>query len=255
MIFQTVAAQSVTEFTILNGRVTVTRAANDARNDVNVTIVANGRRNELRSVNDLKDNIHDATDNLLMSRRKLHRLKDEFKRVKEEVNKDKNKLLQATVQLCRAVHDLHVPQLYSLNEEETDILRYDLHLAEAEILAARRRMQEADDDLNLMTAQPASSVSGTQINEEVLNFSNNVIRNYHSAQLNNATAQKTNRIHADLPNKCSVCLENSVNAVLYKCGHMCTCYNCAVRLHLSPDNKKCPVCRTEITDVIRTYLS
>lgn len=104
---------------------------------------------QLRSVNDLKDNIHDATDNLLMSRRKLHRLKDEFKRVKEEVHKDKNKLLQATVQLCRAVHDLHVPQLYSLNDEETDILRYDLHSAEAEILAARRRIQEADDDLNV----------------------------------------------------------------------------------------------------------
>ncbi len=41
------STQSVTEFTILNGRVTVTRAANDTRNDVNVTIVANGRRNEV----------------------------------------------------------------------------------------------------------------------------------------------------------------------------------------------------------------
>lgn len=43
------SSQSVTEFTILNGRVTVTRAANDTRNDVNVTIVANGRRNEVSS--------------------------------------------------------------------------------------------------------------------------------------------------------------------------------------------------------------
>lgn len=41
------SSQSVTEFTILNGRVTVTRAANDTRNDVNVTIVANGRRNDV----------------------------------------------------------------------------------------------------------------------------------------------------------------------------------------------------------------
>lgn len=56
-------------------------------------------------------------------------------------------------------------------------------------------------------------------------------------------------------NKCSVCLENNVNSVLYKCGHMCMCYVCALKLLLQHESKKCPVCRSEITDVIRTYLS
>lgn len=71
-----------------------------------------------------------------------------MQKVKDEVFKGKNKLKEAMVELSKAVTDLQVPQLYSLNEDEANVLRFDLNLAESEIDEARRHIREAEDDLN-----------------------------------------------------------------------------------------------------------
>ena len=54
-------------------------------------------------------------------------------------------------------------------------------------------------------------------------------------------------------NECSVCLEKDVDCVLYSCGHMCMCYECAMDVKSS--QALCPICRQQIKDVIKIYRS
>ncbi|XP_013420757.1 protein neuralized isoform X2 [Lingula anatina] len=56
------------------------------------------------------------------------------------------------------------------------------------------------------------------------------------------------------PNECTVCYENPVDSVLYKCGHMCMCYNCAYDV-VNQQGSLCPICRQPIVDVVKIYRS
>lgn len=51
--------------------------------------------------------------------------------------------------------------------------------------------------------------------------------------------------------ECSICMNSRVNAVIYRCGHMCMCFGCAKETHRRSGD--CPICRTPIIDVIRCY--
>ena len=55
-------------------------------------------------------------------------------------------------------------------------------------------------------------------------------------------------------NECSVCFERATDCVLYTCGHVCMCYECAVDLKDKP-NPTCPICRQPIKDIIKIYRS
>lgn len=55
--------------------------------------------------------------------------------------------------------------------------------------------------------------------------------------------------------ECTICYENSIDAVLYMCGHMCMCYECALQQWRGKGGGHCPLCRAIIRDVIRTYKS
>jgi len=46
---------------------------------------------------------------------------------------------------------------------------------------------------------------------------------------------------------CIICLEKERCVALIPCGHLCLCRDC------SGTQKKCPICRTVITDFLRTY--
>lgn len=55
---------------------------------------------------------------------------------------------------------------------------------------------------------------------------------------------------------CTICYENPIDSVLYMCGHMCMCYDCAMKHWRGGINGgACPLCRAPIRDVIRTYKS
>ncbi|CAF0835307.1 unnamed protein product [Didymodactylos carnosus] len=54
---------------------------------------------------------------------------------------------------------------------------------------------------------------------------------------------------------CTVCLEKSADTVLYKCGHLCVCYTCGLRLRQQSAVFTCPVCRSRVDDIIRVYRS
>jgi len=56
--------------------------------------------------------------------------------------------------------------------------------------------------------------------------------------------------------ECSVCLERPIDCVLYTCGHMCMCYECATGVHhATVEGGSCPICRQIIKDVIKIYRS
>lgn len=55
--------------------------------------------------------------------------------------------------------------------------------------------------------------------------------------------------------ECTVCYEKPVDSVLYMCGHMCMCYECALQQWRGRGGGHCPICRASIRDVIRTYRS
>ncbi|XP_055680242.1 protein neuralized [Lutzomyia longipalpis] len=55
--------------------------------------------------------------------------------------------------------------------------------------------------------------------------------------------------------ECTICYEHPIDSVLYMCGHMCMCYECAVQQWRGIGGGHCPLCRAVIHDVIRTYKS
>ncbi|XP_019160666.1 PREDICTED: uncharacterized protein LOC109157187 [Ipomoea nil] len=50
---------------------------------------------------------------------------------------------------------------------------------------------------------------------------------------------------------CCICHDMKVDSLLYRCGHMCTCFNCA--RELQSGDGKCPICQAPILDVVRTH--
>ena len=58
---------------------------------------------------------------------------------------------------------------------------------------------------------------------------------------------------ADSGNVCIVCWEEERNCLIYKCGHVAMCFNCAQSLKSTSGT--CPVCREPIVDIVRMYHS
>lgn len=85
---------------------------------------------------------------------------------------------------------------------------------------------------------------------------NSKIRTKHLSTKAQSTKALMSRDNNSSPSSkdCPICFERPINCVLYQCGHMCTCYECGVK-QWKTQSRTCPICRTVIKDVIKTYLS
>ncbi|XP_040573363.1 protein neuralized isoform X2 [Lepeophtheirus salmonis] len=54
---------------------------------------------------------------------------------------------------------------------------------------------------------------------------------------------------------CTICYEKPANSVIYTCGHICMCFECAVQQWKGRGGGFCPMCRQPIIDVIKTFRS
>uniref|UniRef100_A0A915PYQ1 RING-type domain-containing protein n=1 Tax=Setaria digitata TaxID=48799 RepID=A0A915PYQ1_9BILA len=65
--------------------------------------------------------------------------------------------------------------------------------------------------------------------------------------------QRSDDDEGEIGDECRICMNAKVNCVIYTCGHMSMCFECATETwHL---NGECPICRKKIEDVIKIYKS
>lgn len=83
----------------------------------------------------------------------------------------------------------------------------------------------------------------------------NVQMSQQSENQRKAAQMTAHQNATDSSTQCYICYENPIDSVLYTCGHMCMCFNCAIQQWRGIGGGHCPLCRAVIRDIIRTYKS
>ncbi|KAL8201560.1 hypothetical protein R6Q57_010707 [Mikania cordata] len=78
-------------------------------------------------------------------------------------------------------------------------------------------------------------------------FKQNIVEAHEAIQ------RKERKPSGNVKHNCSICYDTQVDSLLYRCGHMCTCFKCA--LELQRTSEQCPVCEAPIVDVVRVMCS
>lgn len=65
-------------------------------------------------------------------------------------------------------------------------------------------------------------------------------------------AETENNEDEDSGRECKVCMDATINTVLIPCGHVAICFECAQMLR-QKGNKDCPICKTPVTTIVKTF--
>uniref|UniRef100_A0A336MUA6 CSON006796 protein n=1 Tax=Culicoides sonorensis TaxID=179676 RepID=A0A336MUA6_CULSO len=116
--------------------------------------------------------------------------------------------------------------------------------------SARRTSQRISATIPQQSSQDLVSPTCGQYCETSLTTTSNNAANYATLQ----TWQDNNGCNANnnSSGECIICYTKKIDSVLYSCGHMSMCYECAIK-QWRMGTGHCPLCRAVIKDVIRTY--
>jgi len=124
----------------------------------------------------------------------------------------------------------------------------------AELTNLTRQMEE----MKRMLAMSMEIQMDTQraVRQEVAAIFSSFAQGFLAPRAANSPLNQPTMLHPPISTpvssgQCVICIERSVDTVLYQCGHMCTCNQCGLQLKM--DGHNCPMCRAPIRDVIRAY--
>lgn len=216
----------------------------------------------ISSLNDMRNSLMRAThemyevyDDFDDSRGELQEARIRLEDVKNEVIQMKTALQNSIAKLDTLVSNFQNPRmLNSLNARDRNIFQRLLDNVKHDVEEARTRLREVEGDFDEEdTRQYAAGPSGSG-NNSANNAKRMRTSNMTEAGTTSSNNEEDKNDKSEGLSSCSVCMENAVNAVLYTCGHMCMCFSCARKLlRHRGDNRRCPMCRAVIRDIIKIY--
>jgi Zinc finger, C3HC4 type (RING finger) len=81
--------------------------------------------------------------------------------------------------------------------------------------------------------------------DEMHNRSSNRLRKEAAVDIDNETVGHLS--------ECCMCFDRPMDSVIYRCGHMCVCYECGLEIQEFHNPPLCPICRQPISDIIKIY--
>ena len=90
-----------------------------------------------------------------------------------------------------------------------------------------------------------------EISSQIPSTSNNNLRDSSSASqaTQNEIRLRPEELEVRDSDLCSICMSNPIHCLILECGHMTTCLTCAKLL------SKCPICREQITRLVKAFSS
>ncbi|KAJ3678501.1 hypothetical protein LUZ60_002304 [Juncus effusus] len=135
---------------------------------------------------------------------------------------------------------IRVMEISSIDQEEKDLdmaLKASIHTAIAEGL------------LNPNSISPQAGTMGSNTNDQPIISTSKSSRLTMSKKSSVKTEKKEEKEKEK--GVCVICLDKRVEAACVPCGHMAGCMKCLKKIEAK--NKKCPVCRANVDQVIKIY--
>ncbi|KAL5261597.1 hypothetical protein ACHWQZ_G007330 [Mnemiopsis leidyi] len=119
--------------------------------------------------------------------------------------------------------------------------------------SSSRRLPEIERQIHVMSIEMKEMKGMLKLLVDTQMEMQRAIRQEVNAMMRTSTVEPAKPTKQVKEGTCVVCLEYACDTVLYRCGHLCCCFSCARALKVAGHH--CPVCRAEVSDILRIYRS